>query len=85
MITFFKIGGWGKVFVEPVEIERETEKNVWIGDRRRAKKSSYECYFPTRNEAYQHLIDKAERDIMATMLPSGLWSVRPLTHDRRGK
>jgi len=46
--------------IEPVEVERETEKFVIIGGRRNAKASDYESYFDTWDQAHRHMTDRAQ-------------------------
>lgn len=54
--------------IEEIEISRETDKSVWIktkfGEQREAKKTNYYRYFDTWEEAHQHLLSEAEKDIM---------------------
>lgn len=50
---------FGKL-VEIVFVEKETEKSVWIRGRRIAKRSSYENYFDTFDEAKEFLTKYAE-------------------------
>ena len=54
--------GW-KNLIEKAEVERETESSVWIGGRRSAKISSYECYFDTFGEAKSYLLDMARKHL----------------------
>lgn len=49
--------------IDAVEVERETDISVWVGNRRRAKLTSYDCYFDTWEEAHEFLVDNAERDV----------------------
>ncbi len=44
--------------IREVEIEKETDKCVWIQGNRRAKQTTYTCYFDTRKEAWQALYNK---------------------------
>lgn len=46
--------------ISPVEVERETESNVWINGRRRAKLTEYESYFDSFEKARAHLLERAE-------------------------
>lgn len=50
---------WG-VKIEQIEVERETEKFVWIDGRRNAKKSEYENYFDSFDDAKKFLMDYAD-------------------------
>ena len=51
---------WGRL-IELVEVEKETEASVWIEGRRSAKRSSYENYFDTFDEAKAFLTEYAEQ------------------------
>lgn len=44
---------WRDPEISKVEIDKETEKSIWINGRRYAKASSYESYFDSWNEAAQ--------------------------------
>lgn len=48
------LAGIGKI-----EIERETESSVWINGRKHSKRSSWDNYFPTREEAKDFLFKDA--------------------------
>lgn len=52
--------GYGTDKIVPVEVDRETERCVWVGGRRRAKNSDYESYFSTWDEAHNHLLGKVQ-------------------------
>lgn len=62
--------GWQQT-IEKVEVERETEKCVWVkrwGSQtasRRNKMSDYECYFDSFDEAKAYLVDAAKRKVTA--------------------
>ena len=43
--------------IEPVEVEKATEHFVTIKGTRFSKITSYDCYFPTREDAKQYVID----------------------------
>ena len=47
------IWSYGSPITE-VEVERVSDKSIWIKGNRRSKISSYECYFDTLNEAKEH-------------------------------
>jgi hypothetical protein len=58
----YRTGGWGKELIEEVEVERETEQCVWIKRyptskeaSRHAKRSSYDNFFDTWEEAHAYL------------------------------
>lgn len=41
--------------IEPVEVERESATMVWIRGRGRKKRTTFENFFDTREEAEAHL------------------------------
>jgi hypothetical protein len=49
--------------IETIEVERKTEKSVWINESRSARTSDWEQYFDTFEEAKNHLIKQAEEKI----------------------
>jgi hypothetical protein len=76
--TWFKTGGFRQT-IEPVCVVKETGKTVtvrsesWsIGDgpkrfvdRRADKRGTYECYFPTWEEAHAHALSRAEANLLS--------------------
>ncbi len=58
VITFYQTGGWSQP-VEAVEVERSSENSIWVNGRRRARMSSYEKYWDTEKEAWDHLVKEA--------------------------
>ena len=58
----YKTGGW-QVKIKEVEVDKETEKCVWIRGRRNSKLSSYESYFDSFSDAKVFLINRKERRI----------------------
>lgn len=46
--------------IEKIEIERETEKMVFYEGRKELKRSDYQSWFDTFDEAKQSLVEKAE-------------------------
>lgn len=46
--------------IRTVEVERETEKCVWVKGRRQHRRSRYDNYFDTYDQARQFLIDEAQ-------------------------
>jgi hypothetical protein len=54
---------WGEI--KPVEVERETESSVWISGRRQSKRSSYQNYFDSWEEARAFKIEDCEREVAA--------------------
>jgi len=55
----YKVGSFTKG-IETVTALRATEKTVWIGNRRCARKSHYEKYFDTYEQAKAYLLDQAK-------------------------
>ena len=51
--------------IELVEVERETESCVWINGRKNSKATSYECYHDTAEQAKQHIIAEAQKEVDA--------------------
>lgn len=66
MITKYKAykRTWGTT-IEPVQVEKETVSSIWIDGRRSAKRSSYENYFDTWDEAKEFLTEYAN-SVLAT-------------------
>ena len=64
MITKYRTSGWGSL-IEKVEVTKETDKSVWLGVRREAKVSEYQCYFDTWDQAKAHVVSKAEAKLKA--------------------
>lgn len=56
MIDKYKACTLGRI--ELVQVVSETEKFVNLGNRRAAKMSDFECYFDTKQEAKDHLINR---------------------------
>ena len=52
-----------KVFINAVEVERETDTSVWVEGSRSAKRSSMDNYFDTWTEAHQFLLERAEDSV----------------------
>lgn len=55
---------WWKVNIlgiKPVDVEKCTDKCVWIDGRRSNRSSDWDKYFPTYTEARQHVIDAARK------------------------
>ena len=51
--------------IEVVEVERKTEKTVWIDGRRHAQLNDYHAYFDTFDEAKTYLLGVAESKLDA--------------------
>lgn len=49
--------------IDEVEVEKETEKSVWINGDRHSKSSSYNTYHNSFEDAKNHLITTAENRI----------------------
>lgn len=64
-MIWFMTTGYTSPRIKPVDVESSTEKSVTIkGSTRRSMKiSSYECFFPTREEAHSHLLQDATRSV----------------------
>ena len=62
-MQIFQTGGWGKDLIKRKDIDRATESSVWIDGRRRARRSGYENYFDTWDEAHAFLLDAAEKSL----------------------
>ena len=81
METWWQISGYGEITIDPVEVERSTDKFVWIKGRRRAKQSDgfYQRsvrgnYYATAAEAWQALeaeykkrLARAQKELTNTM------------------
>ncbi len=61
-MKMYKTGGW-KELIEIVEVTKVTDKSIWIGERRTAKRSNYANYWDTIEEAKEHLKEKYEQKI----------------------
>lgn len=57
----FMTGGYGKVIIKEVEVEKETACFVWIKGHRNKKDTNYMKYFDTWDEAKLHLVSKANK------------------------
>lgn len=74
--TWFRTGGWREP-IEPVCVIKETAKTVTVrserfmigsddkiyDDDRRDKRSRVDSFFPTWEEAYAHVLDRAEAEL----------------------
>jgi len=58
MIKKYRTGSYGRA-IEEVEVERETEKSVWMKGQRSEKMTNYSCYFNTWQEAHDHILKKS--------------------------
>ena len=53
---------FGKL-IEEVDIEKETDKSVWINGRRLSRRSSWDSYHDTWDDAKKFLLDIAEQKL----------------------
>jgi hypothetical protein len=49
--------------IDPVEVEKYTDKMVWINGDRRARITDHQSYFPTWDEAHACLLRRATCDL----------------------
>jgi hypothetical protein len=70
MKTKFKarVGRYLDSTITPVEIERETDKSVWVNGNRNAKQSDWATYFDTWEEAYSALLEAADKKVVSARL-----------------
>lgn len=61
-----KIMTWGDN-IETVEIEKETDKSVWIDGRRHPKKGLFDSYFDTWEEAKLFLTNIAGQELQEAL------------------
>lgn len=54
-----------RVSIEIVECDKETESSVWIKGRRNNKRSSYENYFDTFDEAREFCLYSAVKKVVS--------------------
>jgi hypothetical protein len=50
---------WDHTSITEVEVERETDASVWIEGNRTSKKTAYDVYFSSWDEAYSELLARA--------------------------
>ena len=65
MIKYKAIPSWFNIGakITPVEVERETESSVWVKGRRSKKRTDFENYYDTWEQARDAFIHHAERAI----------------------
>jgi hypothetical protein len=51
--------------ITPIEVDRSTDKSVYIGGRKSAKSTTYDQLHPTWQAAHQFLMETAERRLLA--------------------
>lgn len=54
--TWYLVRPWWPAEILPIEITRETENSVWIGNNRTAKHGEIGHYFPTWAKARDYLV-----------------------------
>ena len=68
-MKMYKTGGW-KMLIEEVEIERVTEASVWVESKskydsgRQGRKTNYQSFWDTKEEAKEYLKDKLESSLL---------------------
>jgi len=50
------LGRWPRAQITPIECERESEQSVYVNGRRRGKRTEYENYFDSWEEAHAALL-----------------------------
>ncbi len=45
------------------EVERETDSSVWIKGRQRSKRTTYDCFFDSFEEAKAYLVSGARKEV----------------------
>lgn len=70
MATWYKVNKWASSsifednkWVNPIEVEKFTESSVWIGKNRNNRRSEYLNYFPTKEEAFNFALGRAQEKI----------------------
>lgn len=58
----FRTATWGE-YIKEVEIERENDNWVWINGKRFAKRSTYESYHDTYEQARGYLVAKQQEEV----------------------
>ena len=59
-ITKYKTARFRPARIEAVEVERETVQSVWINGRKNAKRSSWDAFHDSWDEAHAYLLALAE-------------------------
>ena len=62
MIKKYRTGSYGEP-IEVVEVDRETEKSVWIKGHRNEKITNYHSYFDSWSEAHDYLVKKFRNEM----------------------
>lgn len=55
-----------KEFIKAVEVEKFTDKTVWIRSRRYSRSSQFDNYFPTFEEAKEFVVEKFKRRLQSS-------------------
>lgn len=64
LVMYIAGGYYGSgVRIKPVKVERVSDASVWIGGHRRARRSEYQSYYSTWQEAASALITAAESKV----------------------
>ena len=59
-----RLGPWmPEAKITPVEIEKETEVSVWVNGHRNAKRSEWDNYYDTWQEAKDALQNRAQQQV----------------------
>lgn len=64
MITKYKTLSF-ETRIDKVEVEKETDKSVWVDGRSFRKLSGYECYFDTFEEAKSYYLERAGSKVIS--------------------
>jgi hypothetical protein len=61
----YRSGGYNKngAPIEAVEVQRETQSTIWINGKRGSKRTEYDNYFDTWDEAKEFLLSKASSEL----------------------
>lgn len=56
-------GRFASELIDVVEVDRSTDKSVWINNRRESRHTDFYQYHSTWDDAYAYLLAKAEREV----------------------
>lgn len=59
----YRTGYWGRSKIEAIEIEKETEKCVWVNGSRMSKHSDYCIFHDSWDKAKEFLLARAEQKL----------------------
>jgi hypothetical protein len=51
--------------IDTVPVQKSTDSSVWVHERRCKKLSSFESYFRTHEEAYDHIVSELRQVVVA--------------------